>query len=123
MSLVRSLYCSVCSSFGMLLFAGTALDRSEITTGSIGTNSVETRSIDTSAVNIDMSATNSGDECIVELICIDHYLWSLYERTQKIDTISVPEQTNVMVRRKGKATIITKTITKLVEEDFTWKDL
>jgi hypothetical protein len=122
MSVVGSLYCSVCGSFGMLLFAGTALDRAEITTRSIGTDSVETRSVDTSAVNIDMSAITSGDECIAERICIDHYLWSLYERTQKIDTIKVPEQTKVIVRRKGKTTVITKTITKLVEEDFTWKD-
>jgi hypothetical protein len=121
MSLVWSLYCSVCGSFGMLLLAGTALDRTEITTGSIGMSSVETPLIDTSAVNIDTSTANSNDQC--KLICIDRYLWSLYERTPKIDAISVPEQTTVMVRRKGKASIITKAITKLLEEDFTWKDL
>ena len=121
MSLVWSLYCSVCGSFGILLLAGTALERTEITTGSIGMSSVETPLIDTSAVNIDTSTANSSDEC--KMICIDRYLWSLYERTPKIDAISVPEQTTVMVRRKGRASIITKAITKLVEEDFTWKDL
>ena len=115
MSLAGALYCSVCGSFGMLLFAGTALDQADITTGSIGTNSVETSSIG-------MSAVDSVDECKLAQICIDRYLWSLYERTRKIDTIKVPEQTKVMVKRKGKTRIVTKTITKLVDEDFTWKD-
>src|SRR6266851_4024636 len=81
----------------------------------IGTNSVETSSIE-------MRAVDSVDECMAERICIDRYLWSLYERTRKIDTIKVPEQREVMVKRKGKTRIVTKTITKLVEEDFTWKD-
>jgi hypothetical protein len=115
MSLVGALYCSVCGSFGMLLFAGTALAQADMTMGSIGTNSVETSSID-------MGAIDSVDECMVAQICIDRYLWSLYERTRKIDTIKVPEQTKVMLKRKGKTRIVTKTITKLVEEDFTWKD-
>ena len=86
MSLVRALYCSVGGSFGMLLLAATALAQADITTGSIGTNSVETSSID-------MSAIDSLDECMVAQICIDRYLWSLYERTRKIDTIKVPELT------------------------------
>jgi hypothetical protein len=115
MRLVGALYCSVCGSFGMLLFAGTAFAQAGIVTGSIGTKSVETSSID-------MSAIDSVDECMVAQICIDRYLWSLYERTRKIDTIKVPEQTKVTVKRKGKTRIVTKTITKLVEEDFTWKD-
>jgi hypothetical protein len=115
MSLVGALYCSVCGSFGILLFAGAALAQTDITTGSIGTNSVETSSID-------MSAVDNVDECMVAQICIDRYLWSLYERTRKIDTIKVPEQTKVTVKRKGKTRIVTKTITKLVDEDFTWKD-
>src|SRR5215831_18453555 len=115
MSLVRSLYYSMCGSFGMLLFANTTLDKAEITPGSIGTNSVETSSID-------MRTVDSTDKCMVERICIDRYLWSLYERTPKIDTIKVPEQRKVMVKRKGKTRIGTKTVTKLVDEDFTWKD-
>jgi hypothetical protein len=115
MSLVGALYCSVCGSFGMLLLAGTALAQADITTGSIGTNSVKTNSID-------MRAVDSVDECMVAQICIDRYLWSLYERTRKIDTITVPEQTKVTVKRKGKTRIVTKSVTKLVEEDFTWKD-
>ena len=108
-------YYSVCGSFGMLLFAGTALAQTDVTTGSTTTNPVETGSID-------MSAVDSVDECMVALICIDRYLWSLYERTPKIDTIRVPEQIKAMVKRKGRTRIVTKTILKPVEEDFTWKD-
>ncbi|HKD28033.1 MAG TPA: peptidase M15, partial [Xanthobacteraceae bacterium] len=94
----------------MLLFA-----QADMTTGSIRTPSVETGSID-------MAAIDRVDECMVAQICIDRYLWSLYERTRKIDTIKVPEQIKVSVKRKGKTKIVTKTITKLVNEDFAWKD-
>ena len=115
MSLVRAFYGSVCGSFGTLLFAGAALAQAGNTTGLTGTNSVDT-------IAIDMSAIESVDECMVAQICIDRYLWSLYERTPKTDTIKVPEQVKVKVKRKGKTRIVNKTITKLVDEDFTWKD-
>jgi len=115
MSLVPALHGSICGSFGMLLFAGAALVPADITAGSIGASSVETSSID-------MSAVEAVDECMVAQICIDRYLWSLYERTRKIDTVKVPEQIKVSVKLKGKTKIVTKTITKLIDEDFTWKD-
>jgi hypothetical protein len=116
MGLVGAHYWSVCGGFGMLLFSGAALAQAaDMTAGSIGTNLVETRSID-------MSEVDRVDECMVAQVCIDRYLWSLYERTRKIDTIRVPEQIRVTVKRKGKTRIVTKTITKLVDEDFTWKD-
>src|SRR5882672_7860020 len=105
MSLVPALYGSICGSFGMLLLAGAALVPADITAGSI-----------------DMSAVEAVDECMVAQICIDRYLWSLYERTRKIDTVKVPEQIKVSVKLKGKTKIVTKTTTKLVDEDFTWKD-
>jgi hypothetical protein len=112
---VRALYSCICGSFGMLLFGGTTLAPADISTGSIGTNSVEMSSID-------KSASDGIDDCMLAQSCIDRYLWSLYERTRKIDTIRVPEQTTVKVNQKGKTTIVEKTITKLVEEDFAWKD-
>jgi hypothetical protein len=99
----------------MLLFTGTTLDKADITTGSIGSNSVEKSSIGVSAID-------RVDECIVTQICIDRYLWSIYQRTRKIDTIKAPEQIRVLVKRRGKTRIVTKTISKLVDEDFTWKD-
>ena len=111
MNLVRPLYRSVCGSFGMVVIAGTALTLVDITAGSIGASSVETSSIDKSVIE-------GVDECMVAQICIDRYLWALYERTKEIDTVKVPEQIKVSVKRKGKTKIVTKTITKLVEENF-----
>jgi transposase-like protein len=112
---VRALYSCICGSFGMLLFGGTTLAPADISTGSVGTNSVEMSSID-------KSASDGIDDCMLAQSCIDRYLWSLYERTRKIDAIRVPERTTVRVNQKGKTKIVEKTITKLVEEDFAWKD-
>jgi hypothetical protein len=71
---------------------------------------------------IDISEIDRVDECIDAEVCIDRYLWSLYERTRKIDTIRVPQEVKVAVKRKGRIRIITKTISKFVVEDFAWKD-
>jgi hypothetical protein len=62
------------------------------------------------------------DECLVAEICIDEYLWSLYERTPKIDTNKVTTRIKTTVKKKGKKRTITKTLTKYVVADFTWKD-
>ncbi len=62
------------------------------------------------------------DECLVVEICIDEYLWSLYERTPKVDTNKVTERIKTAVKVKGKTRTVTKTITKYVVGDFTWKD-
>jgi hypothetical protein len=97
---VRALCCSVWSSFGILLFVGTALAQAEL----------------------DMSVIEAADECLVADVCIDRYLWSVYARTPKIDTIKVSEKRKAIVKRKGKSRIVTITFTKLVDEDFTWKD-
>jgi hypothetical protein len=62
------------------------------------------------------------DECLVAEICIDRYLWALYERTPKMDTIKVHERRKVTVKKRGKTKIVTKSFTRLVDNDFTWKD-
>jgi hypothetical protein len=62
------------------------------------------------------------DECLVADICIDRYLWALYQRTPKEDTIKVHERRKVTVKKKGKTVTVTKSFTKLVDADFTWKD-
>ena len=62
------------------------------------------------------------DECLVVEICIDQYLWTLYQRTPKQDTIKVDEQRKVTVKRKRKMVTVTRTFTKLVSQDFAWKD-
>jgi hypothetical protein len=62
------------------------------------------------------------DECALVEDCINEYLWSIYDRTRKIDTIRVSERISVTVKKKKKVRTVTKLITKLVHEDFTWKD-
>ncbi|WP_027579018.1 peptidase M15B and M15C, D,D-carboxypeptidase VanY/endolysins [Bradyrhizobium sp. Ai1a-2] len=62
------------------------------------------------------------DECLVVDICVDRYLWALYQRTPKEDTNKVYEQRKVQVRKKRKMVTVTRTFTRLVDADFTWKD-
>ena len=63
------------------------------------------------------------DACPEPDVCIDQYLWSLYERTPKVDTIKVEEKIKVKVKnKKGKTRTVVKTQTKYVAEDFGWKD-
>ncbi len=62
------------------------------------------------------------DECREADVCIDQYLWALYQRTPKEDSIKVDEQRKVTIKKKGKRVTVIRTITKLVDEDFTWKD-
>jgi len=68
------------------------------------------------------SSVGTADECLGAETCIDQYLWSVYQRAPKLDTIKVAEQIKVTVKKKGKTQTVTKTIMKLVDEDFTWKD-
>jgi hypothetical protein len=60
------------------------------------------------------------DECLDS--CIDRYLWALYERTPKEDSLKVHDRRKVMIKRKGKMVTVTRTFTRLVDQDFTWKD-
>jgi len=62
------------------------------------------------------------DECLVADVCIDRYLWALYQRTPKVDTIKVHERRKVTVKKRGKMVTVTKGFTRLVDEDFAWKD-
>jgi hypothetical protein len=69
-----------------------------------------------------VSSVEIIDECLVADICIDHYLWALYRRTPKEDSIKEHERRKVTVKKKGKTVTVTKSFTKLVDEDFAWKD-
>jgi hypothetical protein len=69
-----------------------------------------------------VTAPEPLDECPLAQDCIDQYLWSLYERARKIDTVKVSERFKVTIKKKGKKRTVTKTRTKLVTEDFSWKD-
>jgi len=69
-----------------------------------------------------VSSIEIVDECLVVDICVDRYLWALYQRTPKEDSIKELERRNVTVKRKGKMMTVARTFTKLVDEDFGWKD-
>jgi hypothetical protein len=71
---------------------------------------------------VNVSPLEASDECVLSEECIDQYLWSVYERARKVDTIKVQEQIKTTVKKNGKSRTVTKTVTKLVNEDFTWKD-
>ena len=62
------------------------------------------------------------DECFVMDVCVDHYLWALYQRADKVDTAKVHEFRKVTVKKKRKTVTVTRRFTRLVPQDFTWKD-
>ena len=63
-----------------------------------------------------------NEECLVAEICIDRYLWALYERAPKVDAIKVEDRRKVTVKRRGKKVTVTRTFTRRVDEEFGWKD-
>jgi hypothetical protein len=71
----------------------------------------------------DLRSPTKADDCATSGACVDQYLWSLYERTPKIDTVGVSDRRQTTVKRKGKTRTVTTTVTRLAEEDFGWKDL
>ncbi|MDB6099067.1 MAG: hypothetical protein JWN58_1770 [Gammaproteobacteria bacterium] len=60
------------------------------------------------------------DQCLDS--CIDRYLWALYERTPKEDSLKVHERRKVTIKRKGKMVTVTRSFTRLVDQNFAWKD-
>jgi len=74
------------------------------------------------AANQAVGSTEVLDECLVVERCVDRYLWALYQRTPKEDSVKEHEQRKVTVKKKGKLVTVTKTFTTLVDEDFAWKD-
>jgi hypothetical protein len=67
-------------------------------------------------------STEAHDECLVAGSCVDHYLWTLYQRTPKEDAVKIEDQRKVTVKKRGKMVTVTRKFTKLVDEDFGWKD-
>jgi hypothetical protein len=75
------------------------------------------------------SDTNPGigsveilDECFVVEACVDRYLFALYQRAPKEDTVAIEEKRKVTVKRKGKLLTVTRTFTTRADQDFAWKD-
>jgi phage-related protein len=114
----------------MLLLAGASHPLADIITDADGgklavTTPATATPADTSPAETSpagMPTAERVDACLADQSCIDRYLWSLYQRTPKVDTVNVPEQKKVSVKRKGKTVTVTKTVAQLVGEDFAWKD-
>lgn len=68
------------------------------------------------------AAIKPMDDSVVPEASIDQYLFSLYERAPKVDSIKVVEQKKVQVVEKGRLRTILKKLVNLVREDFAWKD-
>jgi hypothetical protein len=71
---------------------------------------------------VKVGSLEAADNCLVTQECIDQYLWSMYERARKVDTIRVQKLIIMTVRKKGRTRTVAKTVTTLADEDFTWKD-
>ncbi|WP_300178926.1 D-alanyl-D-alanine carboxypeptidase family protein [Bradyrhizobium sp.] len=67
-------------------------------------------------------AADLTSKCLLGDTCIDRYLWALYKRTPKEDSVKSQEQRKMTLKKKGKRVTVTKTFTKLIDEDFSWKD-
>ena len=65
--------------------------------------------------------TQATDQCQEEA-CVNQYLWTLYQRTPKEDTVKLHDSRKVKVRKRGKTVTVTKDFVKLVDEEFAWKD-
>src|ERR1700758_5401253 len=94
--LVHTVGCSTLGGVAIVLCLGAALAEPNVTIGAIDKS----------------GALNGNDQCAAQQSCIDGYLWSVYERTPKIDTIKVPERRKVKIKRKGKIKTVTRTFTK-----------
>ena len=68
------------------------------------------------------SSLEALDQCSAEDACINRYLWELYQRTPKEDSIRVEQQRKVSVKRKGRMVTVTRTFSTTTDEDFSWKD-
>lgn len=68
------------------------------------------------------SPTEVLEECFVADNCIDRYLWVLYQRAPKEDSVKIQEQRKVTVKKKRRLVTVTKTFTTRADEDFSWKD-
>jgi hypothetical protein len=62
------------------------------------------------------------DECLVMVMCADRFLWQLYERTRKEDSIRETTYRKVTIKKKRKSITVTRASTIVVDEDFGWKD-
>src|SRR5689334_9994242 len=97
-------------------------DPSEIMPPETSSSQIATTSPPTPSAKPVMDTTESLDECYVAEACVDRYLWALYQRTPKEDSVKEQDRQQVTVKRKGKMVTVTRSVTRVVDEDFGWKD-
>jgi len=127
MRLVRGFHCFVWGGLAALLYGSPANPVRDVNAALThpDAEAAHAHSASDSALadpNVTASSLDGADECLIKEDCINQYLWSVYERARKVDTIKVRERVKVTVKRKGKTRTVMKTNIKFVNEDFTWKD-
>jgi hypothetical protein len=97
-------------------------DPSEIMPPETSSSQIATTSPPTPSAKPAVDTAEILDECYVAEACIDRYLWALYQRTPKEDSVKEQDRQQVTVKRKGKMVTVTRSVTRVVDEDFGWKD-
>lgn len=133
MRLVGGSHCFIWGCLAASLYAGAANPNRDVNYLDVGTALADPNDLGATRASPDVTPALAGpevkvrsleasDKCLADEGCIDQYLWSIYDRTPKLDTIKVQELMRVTVKRKGHTRTVMKGVTKLADEDFTWKD-
>jgi hypothetical protein len=133
MRLVGGFHCFVWGCLAASLYAGAANPNRDVNYLDVGTALADPDDLsatraspdvrpDLAEPEVNVRSLAASDTCLADEDCIDQYLWSIYERTRKLDTIKVQELMRVTVKKKGHTRTVMKGVTKLADEDFTWKD-
>ena len=133
MRLVGGFHCFVWGCLAASLYAGAANPNRDVNYLDVGTALADPDDLSATRASpdvrpalaepeVNVRSLAASDTCLADEDCIDQYLWSIYERTRKLDTIKVQELMRVTVKKKGHTRTVMKGITKLADEDFTWKD-
>jgi hypothetical protein len=78
--------------------------------------------LEPSAAEPAVDSTEFLGECLVVDRCVDQYLWMLYQRAPKEDALKTREQRKVTVKKRGRLVTVTRTFTRIADQDFSWKD-
>src|SRR5215813_4742161 len=91
MRLLSGFGCFVCGSLAVLLCAAPAKPDRHVNAALARMDVIAALAHSDAAAAIadPVSPREASDECVLSEECIDQYLWSVYERAQKVDTIKV----------------------------------
>lgn len=96
---------------------------SEISTKVLSTQATPTagRNDDNISSN-DVTSVEVLDECLIAEVCIDRFLWVLYQQAPKLDQIEVYEEKEVTITRRGRSVTVKQLVGTQADSDFGWKD-